>query len=276
MSFIIIFNILPKDLKIYFIDVGQGDSTLIVTPRNKTILIDGGGSTSSEFDVGEKTLLPYLLDRGITKLDYIMISHFDQDHVGGLLTIMQKIKVKNVIIGKQYEFCENYEKFINIVKENKINVKVVELGKRVNIEKNIYIDILWPSSKNMISDNAINNNSLVCKLVYKNFSILFTGDIEEIAEEKILEEVNNKLLRTDILKIAHHGSKTSSTEKFLEAVNPKIALIGVGENNKFGHPNDGVIERLKKCGVSIYRTDLNREITISTNGEKYKFDTLNK
>lgn len=243
---IIIFSILPKELRIYFIDVGQGDSTLIRIPQNKTILIDGGGSANSEFDVGEKTLLPYLLDRGITKLDYIMISHFDQDHVGGLLTVMQEIKVKNAIIGKQYESCENYEKFVKIVKEKKINVEVVEAGQRINIEKNLYFDILWPSSENMISDNAINNNSLVCKLTYKNFSILFTGDIEELAEEKILEEVNNNLLKSDVLKVAHHGSNTSSTQEFIEKVDPKIALIGVGENNKFGHPNGDVLNRFNE------------------------------
>lgn len=140
-------SVLPKDLKIYFVDVGQGDCTFIVTPTNKTIFVDGGGSLNKDFDVGKSTVLPYLLDRGYNSLDYIMISHFDQDHVQALLYIMQEIEVKNVIIGKQFETCENYEEFKKIVKNKNINVKVVEAGTRINIEKDIYFDILWPSRK---------------------------------------------------------------------------------------------------------------------------------
>lgn len=159
--------------------------------------------------------------------------------------MLQEIKVKNVIIGKQFENSKNYQKFLKIVKEKNIKVSVIEAGKRINIEKNLYIDVLWPS-KNQISENPLNNNSLVCKLNYNNFSMLFTGDIEKIAEEKILKEINNKMLKVDVLKVAHHGSKTSSTENFIKKVQPKIALIGVGKNNNFGHPNDNVIERIIK------------------------------
>ena len=112
----------------------------------------------------------------------------------------------------------------------------------------------------------MNNNSLVFKFIYKNFSILFTGDIEKIAEEKIINNISKSILKSDILKIPHHGSKTSTTEKFLEYVNPKIALIGVGKNN-FGHPSDVVIERLERKGIKIYRTDLNGEIEIRVDDE---------
>ena len=177
---------------------------------------------------------------------------------------MKNITVKNVIIGKQYESSENYQEFLKIVNDKKINVYVVQKGKRVNIEKGIYIDILWPSEKDMIVDNWINNNSLVFKLVYKDFSIMFTGDIEEEAEKAILEQYSNNInkLQANVLKIAHHGSKTSTTEDFLKTVSPKIALIGVGKNNNFGHPNEQVIERLKKNGVKVYRTDTDGEISI--------------
>lgn len=141
---------------------------------------------------------------------------------------MEELKVKNVVIGKQFETCENYEKFIKIVKEKGIKVRVVEAGEKINIENGLYLNILWPNSKNIMSDNAINNNSLVCKLVYKNFSMLFTGDIEKIAEKAILEKYKNtNLLKCTILKIAHHGSKSSSIQEFLNAVSPRIALIGV-------------------------------------------------
>ena len=236
---------IPQNLKIYFIDVGQGDSMLIKTPMEKTILIDGGGSKEKEsFDIGEKILLPYLLDKGINRLDYVLITHFDSDHVGGILTILQNIKVEKVIICRQGENSENYEEFKNIVKEKKIKVIVVKKGDNISVEKNITLQILWPKEE-QIQENILNNNSIVAKFNYNNFSMLLTGDIEEIAEKQILEEYkNSNILKSTILKVAHHGSKSSSIQSFLEKVKPKIALIGVGENNTFGHPNKGVIERL--------------------------------
>lgn len=183
---------------------------------------------------------------------------------GGLLYIMQEIKVNNVIIGKQYETCENYKKFIEIVKKKNIKVNVVEAGQKINIERNLFFDVLWPCSDNMISENAINNNSLVCKLKYKNFSMLFTGDIEEIAEKAILAKYskNKNILKADVLKVAHHGSKTSSTIDFLKVVKPNYAVIGVGKDNNFGHPSDITIQNLKDMGVKIYRTDEIGEIEI--------------
>lgn len=263
---VFIYNIIPKNLKIHFVDVGQGDCTFIVTTFNKTVLIDGGGSTSKEYDVGKSVVLPYILDRGFTKIDYLFISHFDQDHVGGVLTILEELKVGKVFIPKQIENSENYQKFFSIVKDKKINVIVVKQGDKIKIEKDLNIDILWPIEE-QIQENVLNNNALVFKLRYKDFSVLFTGDIEQIAEEKILtfygKNVEN--LRATVLKIAHHGSKTSTTEEFLRAVNPKICLIGVGENNMFGHPAKETIERLEKYGVRIFRTDKRGEISIYLN-----------
>ena len=245
------------------IDVGQGDSTLIVTPQGKNILIDGGGSES--YDVGKNILLPYLLDRKVTKLDYVIISHFDTDHVGGILTVLEELNVKKVIIGKQYENSENYEKFLETVKNKKILVMQVQKGDKINIEKDVQIKVLFPEEK-MIEENSINNNSLVFKLIYKDISILFTGDIEKIAEEQIVNlYFRNNILKSTILKVSHHGSKTSSTQEFLELVHPKIALIGVGENNLYGHPNDDVIERLKNINAKIYRTDNDGEIIVEVN-----------
>lgn len=240
-----IYKNIPKDLYINFIDVGQGDSTLITTQFNKKILIDGGGSEfSSTFDVGEKTLLPYLLKKKIHKLDYVIISHFDSDHVGGILTILEELNVKQVLIPKQVEYSENYNKFLDIIKKRNIKVKIVGEGNTINIDKNTYLDILWPEEK-QITDNVLNNNSLIVRLCYKNFKMLFTGDIEEIAEQKLLQKYENtEKLTANILKVAHHGSKSSSIAEFLEKVNPQIAVIGVGKNNKFGHPNAGVLDRL--------------------------------
>ncbi len=187
---------------------------------------------------------------------------------GGILYIMEEILVKNVVIDKQKEICENYKKFIKISKEKNINIKVVEKGQMINIENNLTFNILWPCSQNIVNKNIINNNSMVCKLVYNKFSMLFTGDIEEVAENEILSKYNNfKLLKSTILKVAHHGSKTSSTQNFLNAVKPQYAVIGVGKNNKFGHPSDITINNLKQNNISIYRTDQKGEITIKTDGK---------
>ena len=250
---------------IYFIDVGQGDSTLIRTAQSKIILIDGGGSENSSFNVGEKTLLPYLLDRKITMLDYVVISHFDTDHCGGILYLMEHIKVKNIIISKQGKESSNYNKFKNIVLDKGISVIFAKKGNKIKIDNETYMDVLFPSN-NLILNNILNNNSIVTKICYNNFSILFTGDVEEIAEKEICSQYNttNKL-RANILKVAHHGSKTSSTAEFIKMVKPQIALIGVGEKNKFGHPNDGVIQRLKNMNTKIYRTDKMGEIVIQIN-----------
>lgn len=267
---IIIFNFIyplaastKKNLTINFIDVGQGDSTLIRVD-NKNILIDGGGSLYSDsFDVGEKTLFPYLLDRGITYLDYVIVSHFDADHFQGLEYVINNIKVKNAIISSLGQNSKEYETFLNLAKKKKINIIYVKKGDSINFN-NAKIEILYPDNE-IINDNAKNNNALVCKLIYNNFSMLFTGDIEEIAEKKILKlyEKNKEKLRADVLKVGHHGSKTSSSYDFIKTVSPKIALIGVGKDNNFGHPNLGVIERLEKSGATIYRTDYMGEIELS-------------
>lgn len=234
-----------QKLKIHFLDVGQGDSCFIITPNHKTILIDGGGSTSSSFDVGKDTVIPYLLDKGYTKINYVFISHFDQDHVGGILPVLEELHIGQIFISPQVEKSENYETFLELVKQKDLKVQEVKAGDKIIIE-DITFQILWPIEK-PIEENMLNNNAMVMKLQYKSFSMLFTGDIEEIAEKKILNlyKDNADKLNTTVLKVAHHGSKSSSTEEFLKVVNSKVAIIGVGENNMFGHPNNEVLERLQ-------------------------------
>lgn len=253
-----IIYIFPQKLRIFFIDVGQGDSTLIITPDKKTALIDGGGSDS--FDVGEKVLLPYLLDRRILKIDYVLISHFDTDHCGGILTIMEKVKVKNIIISEQAEHSENYERFKKLMIHKKIRLIEVKKGDKIKIGRYSEFKILFPTSR-LLSENPLNNNSIVAQFNYNNFKMLFTGDIEKLAEQQILKTEKAEI-RADILKVAHHGSKTSSIPEFIKAVRPKIALIGVGKNNTFGHPNQQTIKNLENIKCRIYRTDLQGEIII--------------
>lgn len=162
-----------------------------------------------------------------------------------MLTVIEELKVRNVIISKQGKFSENYNKFLELIKEKNIKVHIVKLGDKIKIENDVNIEILWPNEK-LITSNILNNNSLVMKLTYNNFKILFTGDIEKIAEEEIVKTyTKTNKLNTNIIKIAHHGSKTSSIQEFLNLVKPQIALIGVGKDNNFGHPNDDVIKRLE-------------------------------
>lgn len=163
---------------------------------------------------------------------------------GGILSVLEKLDVGRVIINKQIEDSEYYQKFLKIAKEKKIIAIQVKAGDRIFIEKELFIDVIWPTEE-QITENPLNNNSIVCKLNYYDFSMIFTGDIEKIAEEKILQEIKHDLLKADVLKVGHHGSKTSSTQQFIEVVKPRIALIGVGGNNKFGHPSDEVLKRLK-------------------------------
>lgn len=158
---------------------------------------------------------------------------------------MEELKVKNAVISKQGKNSSNYNKFLKLVKEKNIKVRMVKIGDKIKIENNINIEILWPE-ETLITSNILNNNSLVMKLTYNNFKILFTGDIEKIAEEEIIKTyTKTNKLNTNIIKIAHHGSKNSSIQEFLKLVKPQIALIGVGKDNNFGHPNDDVLKRLE-------------------------------
>ncbi|MBO5478351.1 MAG: MBL fold metallo-hydrolase [Clostridia bacterium] len=215
-------QILPQNLMISCIDVGQGDCTLITTPNHKNILIDGGGSSDlKKYDVGEKVLLPYLLNHHIRKIDLMIISHFDSDHCNGLIAILENIKIDKLIIGEQKEISKEYLNIMKIAQDKKIAVKNVQKGDKIGLDKNTYFDVIYPA--NELSQEGLNNNSLVLELNYNKFSMLFTGDIEKEAEKSIINA--NQNLKSTILKVAHHGSNTSSTKEFLELVQPKLALI---------------------------------------------------
>lgn len=218
-------SIKNKSLKINFLDVGQGDCTFIILPNGKNILIDGGDKTDN-YDYGEKVVAPYLLDKNITTIDYMIVSHFDSDHVGGLLYIAENFKVKNILIGVQFEENNNLDNMLEIINQKETDLMILKANDKIKIDEECYIDVLFPIEGEEIENNSINNNSLVFKLVSRNISLLFTGDIEEEAEEKLIGVYGDKL-KCDILKVAHHGSITSSTEEFIKHVNPKIALIGV-------------------------------------------------
>lgn len=265
--FSLIYNLLPKKLEIHVIDVGQGDSELIITPKRKKILIDGGEK--------ENVLLEYLLDRQIMKLEYVLISHFDSDHCYNLVEVLENLQVDNLIISKQIQKTELFEKIIKICEEKNVNIIVVEAGDEIEVEKELKIKILWPI-KNIDENSSMNDNSIVAKLEYNNFSMLFTGDIEEKVENKLIEMYSENMLESTALKVAHHGSVSSSSQLIINKIMPEISVIGVGSGNKFGHPNVEVIKRLEECKSKIFRTDLNGEITIKVDKKgKIKINCMN-
>lgn len=221
----------------------SGDCCVIRSPLGKNIIIDGGNNR--DYDYGEQVVVPYLLDRKITKIDFLMVSHFDADHCGGLFVVVENLKVDTIILGKQDSEYENCVEFLKLAKSKNVKVISVQAGDVIKIDKYCQFQILWPDSQNMIADNGINNNSILAKFMCRDFTMLFTGDIEEKAEKEILQKYkNSNILDCDILKVAHHGSKSSSIQEILEKITPKVAVIGVGENN-YGHPNKDVLERLQ-------------------------------
>ena len=181
--------------------------------------------------------------------------------------IMEKLNVKNAIITRQGKMSSNYKQFKMLATKKNIKVIMMQAGEKIQIDKNTKIDVIFPEQE-LISNNILNNNSLVAKLTYEDsnkqeYSLLLTGDIEKVAEKKLVEKyINTGILEATILKVAHHGSKTSSIEEILKLIKPKIALIGVGEKNTFGHPSKITLDNLENLGCQIYRTDISGQITI--------------
>ena len=274
ISSLIIFS-LPRPLQIYFLDIGQGDSAFIKTPSGSTCLIDGGGKfpgTLSNFDPGN-TIIPFLLDNGITSIDLAILSHAHGDHIQGLIKVVEKLYVKKLIIGPQFESNSDLTKLLELCKSKKINVIQVKKGSSIQLNE-VYFDVLHPSDSNhYIENSSLNNNSLVLKLKYKNFSILFSGDIENQAEQELLSA--NIDIKADILKIAHHGSPGSTSDAFLKSVSPSLCIISVGKNN-FGHPSKLIINRIISIGSKLYRTDQNGGINIKVYDDKLKIQTAIK
>ena len=257
------FNFLPRNkLYINFVDVGQGDCMLI-RYNGMNFLIDSGGAISADdYDVGKNTLLPYLIDRKVYKIDYIIVSHFDADHCRAFLHVMKYIKVKNAIIAKQFKDSKMYSEFIRIANKKRINVIYVKENDCFQFN-DFRIDIYNPNDE-PIMENVMNNNAILNMLRFGKINILCTGDLEKIAEDVIIARYSKSdLLKADILKVGHHGSITSTSDDFLKLIMPKIALIGCGQNNKFGHPNQFILNKLSEIGCKIYRTDLNGEVSIS-------------
>jgi beta-lactamase superfamily II metal-dependent hydrolase len=255
----------PAGLELVFFDVRQGDSTLIRTPDGKNILVDGGVCKTGwdRFDAAEKAILPYLREEGITRLDLVIGTHPDFDHVGGLLTVVsdEGIEIDCYLDpGKEHE-TEVYHQLLKKVLSRKIPYRKGRTGMKLDFGKGVDAEILNPPKLL----NSANDCSIVLRVQFGKVSFLLTGDAEGEAEILMKSRYGRKLSST-VLKAGHHGSKNSSGAVFLAMVKPKMVVISVGANNKFGHPHQEALDRFKRVGAKIYRTDEMGTIVMRTDG----------
>lgn len=263
----------PGKLELTVLDVGQGDSLFVVSPRGKTMLIDGGGtfggfSGHEEHngpDPGEDAVSPYLWSRGFQKLDIVALTHAHQDHIGGLTAVLQNFRVGTLVLGR----AESSAALLNLeslARQEKVSILHVTRG--ANLPWNgVEAQFLWPEpAPGATVAEPKNNDSLVVRLRYGNREFLLPGDAEKQAENSLLSENDGATLRADVLKVGHHGSKNSTMPRFLDAVHPSIAIISAGENNPYGHPSAELLARLQSAGAIILRTDRHGAVQVLTDG----------
>lgn len=245
-------------LTIHMIDVGQGESILISTPNNKTILIDAGEASQG------KKVKSYLLKHGVDKIDLLIGTHPHTDHIGGLPEIINNFEVKKIIMPKKLHTSATFEKLLATIESKNLTIASPKPNNIIEFDKDIKLHFLGP-----IRDYGDNLNlwSVVFRLDYNNKSFLFTGDMEREAEMDLINTYSIDDLSANVLNVGHHGSDSSTTQQFLDCVNPEIALISLGSNNPYNHPHEEVITRLVQSGVLIYRTDLQNTVVIYSDGE---------
>ncbi|MDA1208961.1 MAG: MBL fold metallo-hydrolase [bacterium] len=234
-------------LHAYFLDVGQGDATLLVSPSGKQVLIDGGPNLDTLEYLGEH--MPFF-DRTI---ELLVLTHPDADHLTALPEILQRYNVQQVLISGVQGLSGRYQAFLDEVAQQQIPVMLADPEKDIDLGDGIILDVIWPPT-GLLGKEVANKNdtSVVIRVLGGEQSILLTGDIEKDAEAAILSMQTD--IRSDILKAAHHGSKTSSTQAFLEAVDPDTVIISAGRDNRFGHPHLSVLERFEELGYVIRHT----------------------
>ena len=249
----------PSFLKVVFFDVGQGDSIFIETPERYQVLIDGG----PDLTVLEKLAaqMPFY-DR---TLDLVVLTHPERDHLFGLLEVLERYKIKNILWTGIVRDTAEWEEWVKLIKEEGAQIIIAQAGQRIILQKEPFIlfDILNPFEN--LEDREFKNSndtSIVVNLVFKDVSFLFTGDISNKIEKKLTVD-------SDILKVAHHGSKTSSSPEFLQAVSPEVVVISVGEN-KYGHPAPEVLANLKQFNIEILITKELGDIKIISDGNSFK------
>ncbi len=255
------FQVSNHNLQFHFIDVGQGDSSLIITPKGKTILIDAGDEAHA------KKVLSYVREQGIEKLDLVIATHPDADHIGGMDKVIKNFDIDVFAMPDVSAKTNQYKQIQRELKAKKMKATRLYQGDEVQIDDDIDFEILSPVKGKKYDDT--NEYSIVAKIVYKDTSFILMGDATMENEVDIINNVPD--IDIDVLKLGHHGSSTSSSDYFITKTSPKIAIISCGKNNKYGHPHQEVMRVLKKHGVTPYRTDEMGDIVITSDGKEIKY-----
>lgn len=266
---VLLLSVLPfgmsRQPRITFLDAGQGDCALVELPSGKTILVDGGGTRDNRFDLGRRVLAPYLWDRGISKIDLLVLSHPHPDHMNGLFSILRLFDVGEVWVHGLDTHLPGYDELVATMRERNIQQRTVSAGTPPTRIGEAELTVLHPrqgfTARSRKAFDAENNRSLVVRMGLGGMSFLFTGDIGEEAERAIIRTGGK--LACDLLKVPHHGSRTSSSEAFLSRLRPGAAIISVGRGNTYRHPSEETVERLERSGARILRTDRDGAVIVT-------------
>ena len=245
-------------LKIYFFDVGQGESTLLVLPGDINILVDTGSPAAGPI------LVENIRSLGIDRIDHLILTHPHDDHMGGIFNIYHSMKVLNFYDNSFDNHESNlFDDYVQLVRKDQSRYHVLHAGKVLNFDS-LRIDVLNPIHP---TTGIINEDSIVLRLSRGNINILLTGDVRNIGEKRILDSAGD--IKSHILKVGHHGDSNASTEAFLEMIKPEIAVISAGKDNKYAKPHEEALHRINASGASVMRTDLHGHITVETDGTTY-------
>jgi competence protein ComEC len=248
-------------LKVIFLDVGQGASQLLISPSGKTMLIDAGNNNK------EQMMLDYMQQYNIKKLDIVIGTHPDADHIGGLDKVIDNLEIGQVYLPREQSNTKTFESLLLSIKKKGLKVNTAKSGITLDWDTNVQVEMIAPV--NTYDDS--NDMSAVVHVTFGKTSFMLTGDAETKSEKDMLASGAN--LKSDVLLVGHHGSKSSTSLEFLKTVNPKYAVIQVGKDNKYGHPTDLILDRLNKQGVKVFRNDINGTIEVTSNGENLEVKT---
>lgn len=252
----------PRMLKVAFLDVGQGDAIYIETPNKKQVLIDGGKDSKLIYSLSK--VMPFA-DRS---LDLVIITHRDMDHIGGLPMLLEGYRVDRVIDNGAKGETEVSNLIDEKIQNRSIEKVIARDGMRITLDqkRNIYLDIIYPNKE--IEGMDLNDGSVVAKLIYGQNSFLFTGDAGVYAENLMMWEETENDLDIDVLKLGHHGARSSSSLLWLEKTSPELAIISAGKNNSYGHPHKEILERLESLKIPFLSTVDTGTILIKSDGQK--------